>query len=99
MGSGRLQGFYGGEGGFLFQKNKRTDENDNVSQDEVGLGFFLQVFVGSEYFIAPKLSLGGQFSYGGSLLSSVNNETNSSTTVISVDLDNLGGAILLTFHF
>lgn len=98
VGPGRLQGFYGGEAGFLYERYMRTNQDDDVTQDQVGLGFFLRGFIGAEYFIAPKLALGGQFNWGASSLSTVNNQTNRVNSVTTLDLDNLGGAILLTFY-
>lgn len=79
-GYGRLQGIYGIMGQLAFSTNKTTIDhgnaitltnkfptrtynyNENKSGTTFGIG--ASGFVGVEYFIAPKLSLGGEFSYG-----------------------------------
>ena len=77
-GSGRLQGIYGGEGIINLNSGKTTNEYGNdfddvatgpgdsrVLETKNGLGFGLSVrgFVGVEYFIAPKMSLGAEYGY------------------------------------
>ena len=99
LGTGRVQGFFGGEGAIIYTAEKVIDSDANVMDDIGGFGFGLGVFVGAEYFIAPKLSLGGQFSWGAEFVSAVDKESNDQANAFVVDVDNLGGAIMLIFHF
>jgi hypothetical protein len=77
-GKGRLQGVYGGEGLLNLNSSKVTNEYGNDFEDVAllpgdfrtletknGLGFGISVrgFVGVEYFIAPKMSLGAEYGY------------------------------------
>jgi hypothetical protein len=55
--------------------------------------------LGAEYFIAAKLSLGGQFRWGPSLGTYKDNQDNEKGQGISVSFDNLEGAIIMVFHF
>lgn len=71
-GYGRLQGFYGGEAliGFRSEKDTYTYGNalsaqngvSRVKEEGKGSGFEFGVggFAGVEYFVAPKISLGGE---------------------------------------
>lgn len=92
-GSGRLQGFYGGELGIMFASQSTTYTygnpmtttgatstdfgTGNLNGDPVygngrllsrsgggtfGLG--IRGFIGAEYFVLPKLSIGGEFGWG-----------------------------------
>lgn len=75
-GNTRLQGYYGGELGFgiggskltkswgegLSDKNNTTRLLESKSGSMFTLG--LRAFVGVEYFIIPKLSIGGEFGWG-----------------------------------
>ena len=98
-GKGRVQGYFGGEGYFFFSKNKTNDEDGNITVDNQTMGGGIDGILGAEYFIAPKLSLGGQFRWGPSFGTFKNNQTNIKAQGISVSFDNLGGAIILAFHF
>ena len=77
IGSSRLQGFYGAQAEFGFLTNNntrwiygndlpsalgsfRTLRNNNGLTFAIGVG----VFAGVEYFIAPRISLGGQVGWG-----------------------------------
>ena len=92
-GSGRLQGFYGGELGIMFGGSSETYTYGNAmtttgaSSTDFGtgnlagdpvygngrllernngsmFGLGLRGFIGAEYFILPKISLGGEFGWG-----------------------------------
>ena len=99
LGAGRVQGFFGADGKVIYSAEKVKDSDDNVMVDLSGFGFGIGAFVGAEYFIAPKLSLGGQFSWGVDFLSQVDKESNDKANAFVLDVDNLGGAIMLIFHF
>jgi len=88
-----------------------------ITKDNGGLtfGFGVNAFIGVEYFFAPKMSIGGEFSWGLMLGltgkskveseawdgSSVKTTTYKSggSTYIGIDNDNSGGAINLNFYF
>jgi hypothetical protein len=66
-GKTRLQGFYGADAlAFFNTSSKKTVAGASTVTDTKGLELGLGVngFVGAEYFIFPKMSLGAQFSYG-----------------------------------
>ncbi|NBG66192.1 hypothetical protein [Acidiluteibacter ferrifornacis] len=76
-GKGRLQGVYGGEALVNLNSSKFKNEYGNSLQDiddstltrtlEVkngfGFGITVRAFVGVEYFIAPKMSIGAEYGY------------------------------------
>ncbi|MGB3946682.1 MAG: hypothetical protein WBM13_01750 [Bacteroidia bacterium] len=86
-GKTRLQGFYGGELGIMLGTSKTTTTYGNaVSVDNpvtrtkeikagstFGLG--LRGFIGAEYFILPKMSIGGEFGWGLAFSSTGEGET------------------------
>jgi hypothetical protein len=86
-GKTRLQGFYGGELGFALGTSKTTTTYGNaVSVDNPvtrtkeikggsTLGFGLRGFIGAEYFIFPKMSIGGEFGWGLAFSSTGEGET------------------------
>jgi len=98
-GSGRLQGFYGGELGIAFSSSKETytygnalaptgtpavvvDAADDFGTGNIGFDTYgndarvleskggstfslgLRGFIGAEYFVLPKLAVGGEFGWG-----------------------------------
>jgi hypothetical protein len=88
-----------------------------VVKDNAGLsfGFGANVFVGVEYFFAPKMSIGGEFSWGMLFQITGKSKVQSETmnggdketttykyggnTFIGIDNSNSGGAINLNFYF
>lgn len=75
----RLQGYYGGELLFsYFSNNSETDYEvplgegftnaglPRVIEQKMGnkLGFTIRGFIGVEYFVAPKISIGGELGWG-----------------------------------
>ena len=99
LGKTRVQGFYGVEGGASFGKDKITDNDTIVLKEILSFGFGLDGFIGVEYYIAPKLSIGGQFSWGPDYLfeRDLENHTQSSSLIITTR--NLHGALILSFAF
>ena len=67
-GSTRLQGFYGADATINFTSTKWTETNNavaNASFDAgTNFGLGLNGFIGAEYFILPKMSIGAQYNYG-----------------------------------
>jgi hypothetical protein len=98
-GKGRVQGYVGGECYFHYSKNLTKDQDGIKSVDNQTIGTGIDGILGAEYFIAPKLSLGGQFRWGPSFGTYKDNQDSEKGQMISVSFDNLGGAIILAFHF
>jgi hypothetical protein len=66
-GKTRLQGFYGADASVFFSTGSVKTVTGAITRTvtpglELGLG--VNGFVGAEYFIFPKMSLGAQFNYG-----------------------------------
>lgn len=128
-GYGRLQGVYGGEALLSVRSNKTTNEYGNDIEDEFptggsrttetksGLNFGIGVrgFLGVEYFIAPKMSLGAEYGYALTFNTQANGEstdetydgTNDDTVTTETgggssfgfDTDASGFNIKFNFHF
>jgi hypothetical protein len=87
------------------------------TKDKAGatFGFGVRAFIGAEYFVLPKLSIGGEFGWGLGLATTGKGLTTTeawdgsavkSTDVetggsskFAIDTDNFGGAIKVMFHF
>jgi len=112
-GSTRLQGFYGADATINFASTKWTETNNpiaNASFDAgTSFGLGLNGFIGAEYFILPKMSIGAQYNYGlniasngkfvydDSLAATPNREGKSTS---NINLGNVtSGSVNLTLHF
>ena len=72
----RLQGFYGAEAGLAFESSNinytygnalsNTNPSTRILENKAGSSFGLGVrgFIGAEYFIFPKMAIGGEFGWG-----------------------------------
>jgi len=98
LGKSRVQGLYGIEYNITGSKTKNT-QDDSVFDNRSSLGTGINGFAGAEYFILPKLSVGGQFSWGISYAVSKDKEREEKTRTFNMDAGNMGGALMLTFHF
>ena len=112
-GSTRLQGFYGADATINFSSTKWTETNNpiaNASFDAgTSFGLGLNGFIGAEYFILPKMSIGAQYNYGLNIASngkSVYDDGVAGTPNFegkSTSNTNLGGvtsgSVNLTLHF
>jgi hypothetical protein len=67
-GSTRLQGFYGADALVGFSSAKWTETKNPAGNDKYNAGTSINVgvtgFIGAEYFIFPKMSIGAQYNYG-----------------------------------
>ena len=70
-GTTRLQGYYGGMAMLAFQNGKTETTYIKPSpvvssEDKSGatIGFGVRGFIGVEYFVLPKISIGGEFGWG-----------------------------------
>lgn len=116
-GTTRLQGFYGAEAGLSFSSTSMSRIYGNnlsvsnpvsrmiESNSGARFGFGLRGFIGAEYFILPKIAIGGEFGWGLALStigeSSTKSESwnanlvtttttpNGGSTYFSVDSENL----------
>ncbi|MGM0650571.1 MAG: hypothetical protein ACQES1_08715 [Bacteroidota bacterium] len=96
-------------GGNLTSDGRVTESSD------VSLGFGVRGFIGAEYFLAPKLSLGGEFGWGvGYTFTNMAEQTTeawdgteidettdevATDSSFGLDTDNYMGSIFLIFHF
>lgn len=126
-GKGRLKGLYGAEGLLMFTGDKTTYSygNDLSSDNQEsrlkssklgsGIGFQLRVFMGVEYFFAPKMSVSAEYGWGPTIQSTGQGETQNEswngsgvtttisntgkTSVFTLDNDNSSGSINFNFYF
>ncbi len=66
-GSTRLQGFYGADATIGFSSKKWTETENIVNStydDGTSINLSVNGFIGAEYFILPKMSIGAQYNYG-----------------------------------
>lgn len=67
-GNTRLQGFYGADALIGFSSTKWTETNNAAGNGKYETGtsinFGVTGFIGAEYFILPKMSIGAQYNYG-----------------------------------
>lgn len=92
-----------------------TGARNLKEKDGFLFGFGVRGFIGAEYFVMPKLSIGGEFGWGLGLMTqgkekatveywggTAAKETEIelvSASQFAIDTDNLGGAIKFMFHF
>jgi hypothetical protein len=98
-GSSRVQGYTGVQGGGFYGKDKTIDSNENVLEEESSFGIVVQGFLGAEYFIAPKLSIGGEFTWGPTYTVITDNVNSEKLSIVDIGASNANGALMLTFHF
>ena len=111
-GSTRLQGFYGADALVGFASTKWTETNNPGGNDSFDAGTSINLgvtgFIGAEYFILPKMSIGVQYNYGLQIASN-GASTYSSPGVPDFEISksssniNLGnvtsGSVNVTLHF
>lgn len=91
-GNGRLRGYYGAEAG-INTSSGSVSVNGTSTDAPKELGFYGRGFVGAQYFVAPKISIGTEYGWGPSF-----NKTGDNSS-FSLDVDNMGGAIYLSLFF
>jgi hypothetical protein len=103
-GSTRLQGYYGAMamlsygGGKTTYKYGNPDVAGNVREikDGTSIGFGVRGFIGAEYFVLPKISVGGEFGWGlgfnsvGAETTTTSNGDGTNTTVDGVKTSGFG---------
>jgi hypothetical protein len=108
-GKTRLQGFYGADALVFFNTGSEkavTGANTITRTPGLQLGLGVNGFVGAEYFIFPKMSLGAQFNYGLNLSVTGKDKVDTNGTVVesgggsSVGLAGVGvTSINVNLHF
>ncbi len=98
LGKSRVQGFYGAEVGLFINKTK-SEQNTVIFWDKKTFGTGIAGLIGAEYFIFPKLSVGGQFTWGIVYQIEKDKENEERTNTFDMDVANNGGALMLIFHF
>jgi hypothetical protein len=91
-GHGRLQGFYGAEAGVGFS-NGKTAVNSIETETPNAFGVNVRGFLGAQYFVAPKVSLGAEYGWG------LSYGKIDKTTSLNLGVDNLDGSIFLSLYF
>jgi len=91
-GKGRLQGYYGAEVGVNITNGSVTTAGTTTDAPK-GLGAHGRGFIGAQYFVAPKISIGTEYGWGPSYHKTGDNST------FSLDVDNMSGALYLSLFF
>jgi hypothetical protein len=99
LGKTRVQGFYGLEGSVGFGKSKEVTINDIVTLETSSFELGASFIMGVEYFIAPKLSIRGKFSWGPQYRIEKDLDNESAVSGLYLGADNANGALILAFHF
>jgi hypothetical protein len=110
-GSTRLQGFYGADALIGFSSTKWTETNNILGNQKYNAGTSFNIgatgFIGAEYFIFPKMSIGAQYNYGLQIASNGAPEftdslgdTSKGESTTNFNLGNVTSASMnLTLHF
>ena len=108
----RLQGFYGAEAGLAFKSSNTTNtygnalSNSNPSwrilENKAGASFGLGLrgFIGAEYFIFPKMAIGGEFGWGLAFTTTGEGKTTTeswNTNLVTTSVIPTGGATKFGF--
>ncbi|MBM3918456.1 MAG: hypothetical protein FJ344_02980 [Sphingomonadales bacterium] len=91
----RIMGYYGAEAGLGISSDKT--EVGSTKTEESGTEIMARGFVGAQYFIWPKVSIGAEYGLGLMLGSTKMGDAKSSHTIIGND--NAGGQIVLSVYF
>jgi hypothetical protein len=97
-GKTRLQGFYGADALFNFGVSS-SEVNGVETKNPVNFGASLNGFIGAEYFIFPKMSIGAQYTYGVGV-SFTAKEDGGDDSKFAANIGGVGvSSINLTLHF
>jgi hypothetical protein len=91
----RIMGYYGAEAGLGISSEKT--KTNNVETKARGTNIMARGFVGAQYFIWPKISVGAEYGLGLMLGSTKAGDVKNSNTLIGND--NAGGQIVLSVYF
>jgi hypothetical protein len=92
-GKTRLMGYYGAEVAFNYASGSvKVNDTETKAPNTIGMG--ARAFVGVQYFVAPKISIGSEYGWGPTMTSAGSNSSS-----FSLDVDNSAGAIYLNMFF
>jgi hypothetical protein len=102
-GKTRLQGFYGADALISAASSSSKNGSTTLYKSGMALGVGVNGFLGAEYFIFPKISLGAQYNYGIGFVSQAKGEgtgpTESSSGFALGGVGVNGGSINVNLHF
>ena len=98
VGKSRVQGFFGVMGEFMYTKSKDENESGELTDELSIIGLGGKLFLGGEYFIAPKFSLGSRVTWGPSWARSTDLDGDQ-ISVFSISAGNVQGAVMLSYYF
>lgn len=107
-GKTRLQGFYGAEAGLNLSSTSTTNKygtaisasnSPRVTEFKGGMGFDVGVrgFIGAEYFIIPKVAIGGEFGWSVGLSTTGESETTREVFSAAATTTKVAGSSSLCF--
>ncbi len=91
----RIMGYYGAEGGLGIGSSKETGSGTETKSSSTAI--MARGFVGAQYFILPKISIGAEYGLGLMLASEKDGDVKNSLTMLGND--NSGGKITLSVYF
>ena len=121
-GKARLQGIYGAEAGLgIHSKTQKNDYGNSpanggngmiTNKEGMNLGISLRGFIGFEYFMMPRMSIGGEYGWGFAFLSKGGGSTvslaadgsettseNSNDSEMGFKNDDASGSLVLRMYF
>ena len=102
-GKTRLQGFYGVDALVGISSSSSKSASGVETKDGMGFSIGANGFIGAEYFLFPKISIGAQYGYGLKISSQAASEVAGVKTGNATSGFNLGGvgvsSINMTLHF
>lgn len=90
-GGDRLQGYYGYQAMMMLNSASEDDANGDEISSESMFGFGAHGFIGVEYFVKPKMSLGAEYTHGLSFMSG--------DDASEFDISGASTAIRMNFYF
>ncbi len=90
-GGERLQGYYGYQAMMMLSSASEDDTNGDEIYSESMFGFGANGFIGVEYFVKPKMSLGAEYTHGLSFMSG--------DDASEFDISGASTAIRMNFYF
>ena len=85
-GKTRLQGYYGADALLILESSKGEEINNGITtkyKSGLGIGVGAKGFLGAEYFIFPKLSIGAEYNY--SFITFIQPKSKTTTNGTTVD--------------
>lgn len=93
----RIMGYYGAEAGFGFGSETEQSNGEEIKKS-TSSSLMARGFVGAQYFILPKISVGAEYGIG-LMLGSGGDRGDVADSYSSIGNDNSGGQITLSVYF